>query len=113
MQNLINVGDEVKTNWDEAVIVSQVVVGKYGLLVLGKFDNDMSYREYFPYELPPCEETLNWYGWGERSFTTIATGQKLGGVCFWSYDLRPRTIEEYDAEWERTIKEIRQEEPNA
>ncbi len=82
MQELINVGDEIKTNWDEPVIVSQVIVGSYGLLVSGVHNNGGNYKEYFPYELPPCKEIHHWYGWGDRSFTTIATGQRLDGSPF-------------------------------
>ncbi len=97
----------------EATLTS-VVEGTYGLLLKGVMDDGFSFTTYCPFELPAVENTwpdkFSWYGWAGRGHIVLPSGLKLGDVCFRRSDERPRTIEEHDAEWERTEIAMRKEE---
>lgn len=109
MQNIINVGDEIKNSQDAISIVESVVIGRYGLLVRAKFSSGEAQEFYAPFELPPPPSgKVDWYGWRGYSFTILPNGIRLGDVSLRRTDSR-EGIEEYDAEWERTIEQIRLE----
>jgi len=105
---LIKVGDRI-TNCDNVkATITQVEVGQYGLLVTGLFFDGLEFESYLPYELPPTENQRGWYGWG-RAEVTLLSGIKLGVVGIRRGDPKVGKIEEYEAEWERTITQIAKE----
>ncbi len=106
---MIEVGDTIANCDKDSIVVDEVLTGKHGLLIRGKFtDSNNLYEGYHPSELPPCQTLNFWYGWRSRDFTTLSNGVRIGSVDIsW---LDPRcTIEEYDKEWERTLETIRLE----
>ena len=109
--SLIDVGDEIHGHRNgSASRIQSIVKGKNGLLWEGVSYAGTPVRSFLPYELPPSEYISGWYGWKSRSVVTLYDGRCLGSVAFSRSDPRPRTIEEYDAEFDRTIETIRQEE---
>ena len=109
--SVIEVGDEVVVDDEYPFIVTKVSVGKYGLLVCGGFTNGFhgDYTGYWPYELSPSEIQQPWYGWSHRGTEKLPSGLRCSTVGLLFADPR-ETIEEYDAEWERTIEAMRSEE---
>ncbi len=108
MHELINVGDEIK-NWSEScVTISSIASGRLGLLLKGRYsEGGYPYEEYIPWELPPIQPPIRIHdGCWLRASITLDDGTKLGSVALRSNDPRD-TIEEYEAEWERTIELIR------
>lgn len=105
MQNIINIGDEIKNFQDITAPITSVVKGRYGLLIK---DSDIpNLIAFVPWELPPIETIeREWYGWYTRSFIILPNGMRLGVVVWKRSDPRTDTIEEYDAEWERTMEAI-------
>ncbi len=113
---IIEVGDVVVNHAGEVIKVIRVEIGKHGILYEGAFISPpypySNARGYFPYELPPVEVVQRWFGWHKRATTVLANGLGAGVVTFGRSDPRPRTIEEYDAEWERTLASIAEENAN-
>ena len=111
MQELINVGDVLVNDIGEEIATEEVRVGSYGLLVRGRFNSGYFSEAYYPYELPPIKPALlPFYGWAARGEDTLPSGAKIGYVSLLRYDeLRIGNLIEYDAEWERTIEQIRKE----
>ena len=108
-QTLINPGDGIVNSQSLSVPIASVEKGMHGLLIKGTFGSGYDYQAYAPYELPPVDEVMwNWYGWGSRDWLTSVSGLKLGVVALQRLDPRD-TIEEFDAEWERTEEEMRRE----
>ncbi len=103
--SIVKVGDSVCNEVGVPFVVTSVDRGRHGLLVKGTFANHIEYRGFLVPELPVVDEIINWYGWLNRDSVTLKTGSKLSSLGFRRDDPRPRTIEEYDAEWERTPKD--------
>ena len=111
VREMIEVGDEITNNNGETIIVTKLERGKHGILWRGNIvDTGYTGWSFLIPELPPIEELYYWYGWASRAYMVLASGQRVGDVAFWREDPRPDTIEEYDAEWERTIETMREEE---
>lgn len=108
--SIINVGDEI-TNYEGCQVeVQHVALGRHGILVKGIFVvSRLSFESFVPLELPPpITDDQNWYGWAAFDTLTLANGFKTGSLCLYRRDQRD-TIEEYDAEWERTLQEMEDE----
>ena len=104
MTELIQVGDRIRNQEKEGVAVTRVDCGLHGVLVQGTLDgSELDFRAYLPNELPAGERISPWYGWGGRVSIYLPNGFSVGCVCFERGDTRRRIIEEYDAEWERTL----------
>ncbi len=111
MRELIAVGDILVNSDGESCTLSTVERGKHGLLVKGILSKyQFTFTGFLPFELPPCEDTRDWYGWGARDHVVLLDKTQLGLVGFLRSDPRPRIIEEYDAEWERTLEAWQPEE---
>lgn len=109
-RGLIEVGDEISSAAGP-VKLHTVTRGKHGILVMGHCEGWGEAKAYMPYELPPIEDQVdNWCGWDARFDTTLPSGKVVGMVIFPYPDSRARSIEEYDAEWAKTLKK-RQPEP--
>ena len=98
MNDLINVGDRINTCDQQWVTLNKIENGRLGLIVTGLFDNGLSFQGYLPWELPPQELELGWYGWSGRGYIELPDGEKLGVLGF------PRgtglhVVEKYDKEW--------------
>lgn len=110
--NLIEEGMVVENSTGVQLEVQRVTLGRYGILAEGYLPSlEREGKVYILPELPPLEfAKWDWYGWATRSHALLPTGLKVGAVAFYRNDPRPRTLEDYDAEWERTIDTIRKEE---
>jgi len=108
VSELIKVGDEIRNSDGAFVSVTQVDVGRCGLLVKGTFPGGTPYEGFARYELPPTEHIRNWNGWAGRAHFVLSSGMKLGVVALPRDDPRD-TIEEYDAKWEETLELMRTE----
>lgn len=109
MRNIINVGDEVKNVQDTIACVTEIVVGKYGLLIQGVLEDGGLFTVMAPWELPPVEKRIyGWYDFPAREWIELPSGAKIGVVtCLKS---QPRTLDFYADKWERTIELMRSEE---
>ena len=94
---------------DESAIID-VERGQYGLLVKRKYKKPtyLTAEDFVPWECGlPKEPGELWYGWFHHYL--LIQGIKIGMVAV-SFDREINTIEEYDAEWERTETLMREEE---
>ncbi len=108
--NLIEEGMVITNAQGKQLTVSIVIPGVYGLLVRGYMERLEDDGEvYLIPELPPSDCEWDWYGWFCKSHAVLPNGLRVGCVEFRYIDPRD-TIEEYDAEWERTCEAIRKEE---
>ena len=105
---MIEPGDEIRNSDGKPVKVLSVDHGRYGILVLGEFKNKQSFTTLCPYELEPWDYCSPWYGFCCRCHIITAQGQKLGCVGL-SRDQDSALIA-HNAEWERTIEAMRDEE---
>lgn len=105
---MIKVGDEIVNAENLRVLVSAVERGEHGLFAKGAFIvTGNPFSGYLPYELPPVEMIYDWYNWAVREFVTLANGIKLGLVAVSEGLL---DIRGYDAKWEHTTEQMREEE---
>lgn len=106
-KSIIEVGDKIQNTSGQWAEVTEVIQGKYGLLVKGKLSYQ-DYAGYYPIELPLVEDIIwDWYGWASLSVETLENGHKVCGVSFWNGDPR-HGIEEYDLEWELTLEAMKE-----
>ena len=107
MNSLINVGDEIRNHQGMKVTVVGVEQGRYGLLVQGTFEGGYSFTALALWELPPVDETREWYAFNRRSHITLPNGIQIGTVG--SVGENNRNLAYYEELWERTIEQIRKE----
>ncbi|KKN81690.1 hypothetical protein LCGC14_0316020 [marine sediment metagenome] len=100
---MIAVGDEIKNCHGNISVVTEVQVGKYGIFIREQFEHIEGWA-YFPYELPPCKSTDDWYNWRHRGTTTLPSGVKVGDVCGSHFDTpKLDSVVDCDERWEHTI----------
>lgn len=111
-RGVVEVGDVLTNSDGDTIDVARVKKGKLGLLVSGEFDDGQSYRAFFPWELPPVAEDMrNWYGWACRTYVALPGGHRIGEVGLSRSDPRPPTLSTHQAEWQKTLDTIKEEEP--
>ena len=94
MNELIQVGDEIKNFNGSISTVTSVVIGRHGLLVKGTFASSQLHEFYAPFELPSQDRQNDWFGWRTRSGNTILhSGVVLGIVSLRRSDCRYRPVE--------------------
>ena len=109
--SVIEAGDEIKNHVGQPGIVDKAEVGKHGILISCHHPDhlDWTIKTYAPFEFPAESETRDWYNWFARMEMTLPSGAKLGCVS-WAKHQQDLTIQECDAEWQRTIDAMRTEE---
>jgi len=107
--NIIEVGDKVVNHAGAVLTVREVHQGKYGIFIEGTFDSGARGGSYFPPEMLPVEAESPWYGFGGASYAVLPSGAKVGVVAFRQSDPRAYNVDEYDAEWKRTLETMRLE----
>ncbi len=109
-RSVVEVGGIIVVDTGDKLRITQVDIGKYGILwhaLKEPEDDGEVYSAYAPPELPaPDARVEDWYGWAMYGSTALPSGALIGDVCLWNSDDRD-TVEEYDAEWERTIKAMK------
>ncbi|KKN62227.1 hypothetical protein LCGC14_0513640 [marine sediment metagenome] len=111
--SIIEVGDEQWNSAGAPCIVKTLEGCKFGLMASVEFavaPCSIAWG-FIPNELPPPDEIIRpWHGWDAKGYMTLANGHRLGVVRFGHSDPRQGHLEEYFAEWERTIEAMKAEE---
>ena len=103
--SVIEVGDTLGNEGRVSLIIESIEQGHYGLLCKGihKIDDLPGWIFIVPECAPPAENIVyNWYGWRTKETVILNDHAAMVGVNF-RRDFGVRPIEEYDAEWERTM----------
>ncbi len=105
--SVVEVGEKIINEDGKPIVVKSIEVGRYGLLVKGALVlSGLDTFVLYPYELAAVDNLITrWHGWGVRGNHTLPCGADIGFVAFFRYDPRPRMMDEYDKEWERTPTE--------
>ena len=110
---VVEIGDEQWNSAGAPFIVKTLEGCKFGLMTSVEFSVPPYNTAwgFLPNELPPPDEIIRpWYGWSAKGYVTLANGHRLGVVRLNRFDPRQGHLEEYFAEWERTVEAMKAEE---
>lgn len=110
-RGVVEVGDHHWNSLGHKATVVSTENGTHGILICVRFDVppfNLAWSFLIP-ELPAIDRIYGWYGWSSRGHILLPDGGKIGNVDFARGDKRTGIIEEYDAKWERTLAEWRQD----
>ncbi len=110
-ESLIAVGDTIWNCEGEAIEITNVKQGEHGVLWngTGLSGGSTDLAGYVIPELPLSEAIMPWYGWARKSTITLKGNFKVSNVSFARHEHRPLTVEEHEAEFERTIAAMKPE----
>ena len=108
MPETFRVGAIIYNFEGKELTITKIQVGKHGIALEGRFLSGNQWRGYVVPSLPPYDgpggEQKPFFEFGSRTFITLLGGRKIGCVSFRQLDGRPRTPQEYDAAWERSME---------